>query len=90
MKFRQFVLFGIAVAICTGCIRTRPAQSKKLKWYPSNGNDFIDGQFKLGIDYNYYTNHGTDLQPYDYVSIWMNTIDSSGSTAWNPWYQGLK
>ena len=25
---------------------------------------------------------------YDYITIWMNTIDSFGSTAWNQWYQG--
>lgn len=58
--------------------------------YASNGNSFINGKFKLGIDYNYITNNpNMDLSPYDYITIWMDTVDYSGSTAWNPWYQGI-
>ena len=25
---------------------------------------------------------------YDYLTIWLNTVSDSGSTAWNQWYQG--
>ena len=57
--------------------------------YASKASSFINGKFKVGIDYNYYTGHNVDLSQYDYISIWMDTIDSAGSTAWNPWYQGV-
>jgi hypothetical protein len=58
--------------------------------YVSNGNTFINNKFKVGLDYNYYTSNtnNIDMSQYDYISIWMNTVDGSGSTAWNPWYQG--
>ena len=57
--------------------------------YASKASSFINGKFKVGIDYNYYTGHNVDLSQYDYISIWMDTIDSAGSTAWNPYYQGV-
>lgn len=56
--------------------------------WKSKGSNFIQGKFKLGIDYNFYTKNTPSLTQFDYITIWMNTIDGSGSTAWNPWYQG--
>lgn len=58
--------------------------------YKSKGSSFINGKFRLGIDYNIAKSlNSQDLSQYDYVTIWLNTVDNSGSTAWNPWYQGM-
>lgn len=78
-------------AATTAAATTGSSSQQCPSTYVSKGNSFINGKFKVGLDYNYYTgNSGSiDLSQYDYVSIWMDTIDSSGSTAWNPYYQGV-
>lgn len=41
-----------------------------------------------GNDNSIFYNIKINIAEYDYVTIWMNTIDDKNSTAWNQWYQG--
>ena len=43
---------------------------------------FPNGQFRHGIAFN------ADSSEFDYVSIWIGTIDDKGKTDFNIWYQG--
>jgi hypothetical protein len=51
-------------------------------------SSFTNGVFKLGISYDQTSGCSTNLNGYDYITIWMDTIDSNQSTNFNPWYQG--
>jgi len=48
---------------------------------------FPDGQFKHGIGFDGSVSDDV-YKKHDYISIWINTIDSNGNTDFNPWYQG--
>jgi hypothetical protein len=43
---------------------------------------FSNGKFRHGIGYN------GDSNDFDYITIWIGTIDNKGSTDFNIWHQG--
>ena len=77
---RLKILIAVLVVLSTASLESRDTIYKsQSKGYYSKGNTFINGKFKVGIDYNYIIENKQpkiNLNDYDYITTW--TINQDG------------
>lgn len=76
---RLTILIVILLVLSTASFKSRDFFNKpQSNSYYSKGSTFINGQFKVGIDYNYIIQNKQpkiNLNDYDYITAWTINQD---------------